>query len=356
MKLLIDADILGSTLKSLQRLVAATSLAFEAKKGILYVTGTGNGNSCMMSVPCKVTDKKGAASFAIDANNLLLAINKRKELEFDVQESVLFVRSKGYEAEILIHQFEATVVVPDDVKTTESLKLKSSFINTLREVLPKIELTPLIAMMDYVPIGIRASKEGTFVSCFDRFQSSFYYNEDLKGKCDFVVPANVFSTIAREIKDQDYQISVSPAAIYAWNDMFELAFALPQQEGDQITLDQAFEVYSSVKKLKGFQKMTFKTSEVQDILGNAKAIDEKGSSLSVATKGKQCMFTLKSNFGTVKGKVSLSEEPAKDITFTCDYNFFNTLLAKAPATLTLRVSDTMILFGNKPVMYLLGLV
>jgi hypothetical protein len=53
--------------------------------------------------------------------------------------------------------------------------------------------------------------------------------------------------------------------------------------------------------------------------------------------------------------VMLEEAPDKDVEFSCDFSFFSTLLAKAPAVLELRVNKNMMLFANKPVTYLLAL-
>lgn len=357
MKIKLDSDILASNIKTMQRLVQAQTIAFEAKGSMLYLTGTGNGNSCLLSVPCKVEDKKGTSAFNVDTNSILGAVAKRKEITLTIDEANVTVASGRYNAELLIHQYEKIEVVPDAVKSEKGLKLKDSFLKEIRGVLPKIELKPLLAMTDYVPIGIQATKEGTFIACYDSFQSAFYSNKELKGNVEFLLPSNVFTMIAREIKDQDYNMAVTDTAIYAFNDMFELALARPQQEGDQIPLEQAIGLYQELKKRKNdFVKLVIKTEGIKSLLENGKAIYEKDSSFTFKAKGDKCQLTLKSSFGTIKDMVKLDEEVSKDIEFTCDFSFFAALLEKAPATLELRVSKEMLLFTNKPVTYLLSLV
>jgi hypothetical protein len=358
MKIKIDSDVLANSIKSLQRLVQAQTVSVEVKKGEFNVTGTGNGNSCKMSVPCTIEDKKGTASFSIDANVLLGAINKRKEVELTISDSAVVVKAQRYEAELLVHQFEAIEVVPKDVRESDGLKLKDKFMAALRDNLPKLELKPLLAMYDHTLFGLKATKEGTFIACWDTFQSAFYNDPELKGKVEFTMPGNVFAMIAREIKDQDYQMSVSDTAIYAFNDMFELAIARPQDEDkNQPGLDNVISLYEDLKgRKKDFTRIQIKTEGIKALLENGKGIYEKDATFSFKVSGNKCQLLLKSSFGQVKGGVLLDEKADKDIEFTCDFQFFASLLEKAPATLDLRVSKEVILFNNKPVTYLLSLV
>jgi hypothetical protein len=357
MKIKVDADILSESIKTMQKLVQVQTVSFEVKKGLFYVTGTGNGNSCMLNVPCTVEDKKGAASFSIDALVFLQSVAKRKDVELSISETAVTVRSKSYEAELLVHQFEPLEVVPKEIKEESGLKLKNKFLTKLRDVLPRVELKPLLAVVDNVPIGIKATSEGTFVACFDSFQTAFFHDAELTGKLELTLPSNIFTMIAREIKDQDYQMSISDTAIYAFNDMFELAIARPQEEGDKITLDQVIGLYQDLKKRKkDFTNIKIKTEGIRSLIANGKGIYEKDSTFTFKASGNKCQLLLKSSFGHVKGQVMLDEKVEKDIEFTCDFNFFATLLDKAPATLDLRVSKEIILFNNKPITYLLSLI
>lgn len=357
MKIKIDSEVLAASVKMLQRLVQAQTLSFEVKQGQFYVTGTGNGNSCLLTVPCDVQEKKGTASFSIDANVFLQSIAKRKEIELTIIETSVTIKSKNYEVELLVHQFEPIEVVPKDIKEEKNLKLKDKFLKGLRDVLPKIELKPLLSVIDYVPIGIKSTKEGTVAACFDSFQTAYFTDPELQGNLEVTLPSNVFSMIAKEIKDQDYQMSVSDTAIYAFNDMFELAIARPQEEGDKITLDQVISLFDDLKgRKKDFVVLKIKAEGIRSLLENGKGIYEKDSTFTFKASGNKCHLLLKSSFGTAKGLVMLDEKVEKDIEFTCDFNFFATLLEKAPATLNLRVSKEIILFSNKPVTYLLSLV
>lgn len=356
MKLKIDGNLLSLTIRTLQKVVAVQLIAFKVTKNFLKVTGVGNGNAFSMTVPCQVLEKSKHSSFAIGAANFLDAVNKRPDLTLTVSESAVKVVANRYEAELLVQPYEEVVVVPDDVKQDKGLKLKDKFLNSVRENLPKLELKPLLAMYDYIPFGIRSTDEGTFMSCFDHFQSAFFFDKELTGKLDFTLPSNVFSLLAKELKGQDYVLQITDTTVYAYNDNFELAIARPQTEGQQITLDNMLDLYKSLKSAKGAKRLKFKKEGVLDLIDNAKAVYEKDSVFTVETKGDKCTLTLKSSYGKVTSRVMLDEAPDKDLTFSCDFNFFSTLLAKAPSVVDLKVTDKLLMFQNKPVTYLLSLV
>lgn len=358
MKIKIDGGVLGSTIKTMQKMVQAQQVSIKVSKNFAKVVGIGNGNAFAMTCPCQVTEKSDHKSFTIGVENLLNAISGRNEITMEIQESAVLVTSSRYSAELLVQPVENVVIIPEEAKDDKNgIKLKDKFLNVIRDTLPKLELKPLLALYDYIPFGIKATKEGTFVACFDAFQSAFYFDKELKGNVEFTLPSNIFSLLAKELKGQDYQLIVTESTVYAYNDIFELAIARPQEEGQQATLENMLQLYESLKSTvkKTSTKIVMKKEGLTSILENAKAVYEKDSTFTFTTKGNKCQLELKSSYGKVKSMVMLDEKPEKDVSFSCDYNFFSTLLAKAPATVELRVMESLMLLTNKPVTYLLSL-
>jgi hypothetical protein len=359
MQLKVDGDLLSTTIKTMQKVVQAQQVSIKVSKNSLAIIGVGNGNSFSMSCECQVTGKSKNTSFTIGVDNILNAISKRKSVQIEIQESAIIVTEGRYSAELLVQPTEEIEIVPAEVKEgKDSINLKDKFLNAVRENLPKLELKPLLAMYDYIPFGIKATKEGTFMACFDAFQAAFFMDKELTGNIEFTLPSNVFSMLARELKGQDYKMAVTDSTIYAYNDLFELALARPQTEGQQVTLENMIDLYATLKKDGGKSATTLKLKKegISSILENAKAVYEKDSTFTFTTKGDKCKLELKSSYGKVSSMIMLEEKPEKDVSFSCDFNFFSTLLAKAPATVTLRINDRMMLFNNKPVTYLMSLV
>lgn len=356
MQFSIDADLFGSTIRTLQRIAQVTAVSVEVTKGNVLITGTGNGNSCSINLPCKILSKSDIRAFSISADTLANAIVKRKDIKVTIKENAIEINAARYNVELLINQFEKIEVIPEGVKEDKALKLSTKFLDAIRTNLSKIELKPLLSLYDYIPIGIKSTEEGTFVACFDTWQSAFFFDKELTGKLEFTLPSNVFMTIAKEFKNQSYKLSITDSTVYAYNDYFELAIALTQTEGEQVTLGHMLALYQSLKKDKSGVKIKLKTEGINQLIENSKAVYEKDSTFTFTTKGNKCKLDLKSSFGSMTTMVMLEEAPAKDVSFSCDFSFFSTLLAKAPHTLELRVNDRMMLFKNSNVTYLLSLV
>lgn len=359
MKIKVDSDVLGNTIKLLQKIVQVQQLSISLDANFMNIIGVGNGNSALMTSPIQVVEKSKHRKFSVGAAALLDAMSKRKDVTIEVKEGSLIVRAKQYEIELMISPFEEVEVVPADVKNDKSgIKLKDKFLNELREILPKLELKPLMASYDYIPFGIKSTKNGTFVACFDHYQSAFYNNPDLPGNVDFTLPSNVFTLLTRELKGQNYVMSITDSAVYAFNDNFELALARPQAEGQQLSLDNMLVLYETLKSQgkKGATVVKFKKESIVSLTENARAIYERDSTFTFTTKGNKGLMELKSSYGKITNTIMLEEEPAKPVSFSCDFNFFSTLLAKAPPTISLTVTDKLMLFNNKPVTYLLSLI
>lgn len=357
MKIKLDGDLLSSAIKTARSIVQVQLISLKVSKGFLAIIGVGNGNSIKLTVPVHVVEKSEHSAFSVGADIILSAVEKRGELVIDISDSSVVVNSKRYQAELLIQPYEKVVVVPDEVKEDKGgIKLKDSFLNAIREQLPKMELKPLLAMYDYIPFGVKSTKKGTFIACFDFFQSAFYFDPELKGDVEFTLPSSLFSTLAKQFKGQNYKMSITDTTVYAFNENFELSIARPQTDGQQLTLDNMITLYEDLKANKIKTKLKLKKEGILALIENVKAVYEKDSTFTFKTSGDKCQLELKSSYGKVKGLVMLEEAPAKDVEFSCDFNFFSTLLAKAPATVELRVNDKLMLFGNKPVTYLLSLV
>lgn len=354
MKFVVDGDLLSDRLKTIDRLVQSPVVSFEISNKILKISGQSNGSSCSLFCPAEIMDKSGVNTFSINLKVLVSSIVKRKKIEFDADENSIKLTSARWKAELLIQQFEEVVVVPEDVKKGKNLKIKPELLKLLSSVLGKLELKPLMSDQDGVSIGVLATDKGTFVACFDHYQSSYVFDKEVTGNITFSLPSAAFVLMSKEFKNEIYEISVTDRELFAYNDNFELSLSLPQQEGDRLSLDDVFTFYKALKD-KEFIKIGVKTQGILDLITNAKAIYEKNSTFTFEAKDDKAKLSLSSSYGKMNTVVMLEESIKKPLKFTCDFGSFASILDKAPATITLKIATQFLLFTNKPVIYLLGL-
>ena len=359
MKFKIEGSILTDTIKSVQRMTNAQMVSFEVQKNFLKVIGTNAGNSAAITCPITNTGKSEHTQFSLEATPLLAALTKRSNLDFEVIDSGIKVQGGKYNLEMVSHQHVVEEIVPESVKADKALALKATFLKTLQDNLAKIELKPLLTSYDYVPMGIKAGPEGTFVACFDTYQAAFYTDKEAKLKSDleFILPSNLFSMLAREIKGQDYKLVITDSSVYAFNDVFEVSFAIPQSEGEQFGLDDVNTLYQSIKKdIKTAKSLKFTKSKIEALLENGKSIYERDATFKVSVKGTKCKFELSSTRGKVSEVIDLDDKSEEELSFGCDFGFFTSFMGKSPSTVNLKIiKDRTLLFVNPPVIFMLSL-
>ncbi len=357
MKIQIEGTLLIDAVKTLRNLIGGSTIFLEVTSNFLKLSATNNGNSFLTSVPLKILEKSKRKTCALDSTALATALTKLKDVVFKISESSLTITSGRYTAEIITHQFEAQQVVPESEKT-KGLSIKSSFLEKIVDLVPKLELQPLLSTYDYVPFGIKVTKEGAFLASFDFYQAAFVNTEDIKGNLEFVMPNNIFSTLAKEIKGQDYKLLITDSTIYAYNDVFEYAAAMPQSDGNTVSFSDMQDLYASLKGMVKKDGVSVKLSaeSINQMLENGKAIYEKDSTFEFKIVDDKCRLELKSSSGKISTTILLAEKASKNVTFSCDFHFFSSIMKKAGSTIQLKViPDKMLLFTNKPVIFMMGL-
>lgn len=357
MKIEIDGDLLSDAVKTLRNVTAGATTHLEVTPNFLRLTSTSSGVSLSTSVPIKVVEKSKNRACALDSTAFATSLTKLKNVTFEFLESSLVIKSGRYKAELIAHQYEKQQVIPDGEKD-KGIKIKPSFIEKLGSILPKLELQPLLSTYAFVPFGVKVTKEGSFIASYDFYQAAFVNLDEVKGNYEFVLPNNVFSMLAKEMRGQEYSLVITESSVYAYNDTFEYAVAIPQSDTNTVSFDDMQALHSNLKGMVKKEGVTvkLKTEAITQMIDNGKAIYEKDSTFEFDVKGDKCKLELKSSSGKISTVVMLDEKASKDISFSCDFHFFSTLMKKAGASVKLTViPERMLLFVNKPVIYMMSL-
>ncbi len=361
MKFAVDANLLASAIRSNSRLVQAETLSVEIRPddpNFVHVYGVGPSNVSRFSVPIKIETRTKNLRFAIPPETLLNVVSKRKTVSIEIEDSVITVTSSRYKASLVTTQTDPQVVVPKDIRKGGDGKrvvLSAKFVNTMAEMLPRLDLKPLLSTYDSLPIGVKATSKGTFVAAFDNYQSAFFMDKTLTdGDFEIQLPTNLFLNLSKEVKDK-YKMCMTENAVYAWNDTFELSAVLATAD-DQIQLSQMIDLYHTLKSSDKGHKLVFQTQGIRDLIDNSRAVYEKDSVFEFNADSKKIRLDLRSSLGNMSTLIKLETGPKTPVQFTCDFGFFSQLLAKAPETLTMHVNESMLMFSNGKITYLLSLI
>lgn len=357
MTIKIDNGLFGSALKTVQKLAQPEVVTLLYKDNVLTLKAAGASSSCRIKLDVEAddTDRK---EVTVEIGTLMSVTDKLKELELDLAESALNVKSKTFRADITAIDGQPIEVVPKEIlKGEDGFTIGTKLMNELLEYLPKIELRPLLSTYSECPIGIKSGPDGTFLACFDFVQSAFVrLKTPSKRKIKFLLPSiSQFNILARELAGQKYRLVITDATLYAFNDITQVALALPQADGEQLQLRDAIGLAKSIKEMK-YKKLVLNTEKLKMFLSNSRAVYDKDSLFTVTAKGDVAKIELRATVGNTSMKLKL-EEPVKRIEFKCDLNFFSSIVNKSSGTrLVLQSTNELLLLKEGKISYLLSLV
>lgn len=357
MKITVDGQLLADAVKTLRSVTLGTTVQLEVVPNFLKLTCVNGSQSLMTTVPTKLVEKSKYRECALDLDAFATASTKLKGVTLSFTDSSVTIISGRYKAELIAHQFEKQQVIPESEKT-KGIRIKPKFIDALSKLIPKLELSPLLPTYDYVPFGIKVSKEGTFIASYDFYQAAFVQVSELTGDFSFVLPSNIFATLTKELKGQDYNLIVTESSVYAYNDNFEFAATIPQVEGTStVSFEEMQELHKQLKSVikKDGVSIKLSTEAITQLLGNGRAVYEKDASFEFDIRGDKCKLELKSSSGRISC-VLILDEKTTDVKFSCDFHFFSSLMKKAGSKLNLLlIPDRMLLFRNSPITYMMSL-
>jgi len=354
----IENDRLSTVLKSMMRLAQPEVVTMLFKQQILILKGQGQSSSCRFKIDVENDEPEKTQEITIDISLLSNVIDKLKNLEVTVGESTLLLKAKGFKIELASIDGQPIEVVPKEIRQgSEGIVLGTKMMAELLRYLPKIELRPLLSTYTECPVGIKTGPNGTFVACFDFVQSAFV-KLDLKTEkpFDFVLPSiSQFNILAKELAGQKYKIVITDTTLYAFNDMFQAALALPQPDGEQLQLSDVLGLVKSLKEM-DYTTLIMKTSDVNLFLSSSRAVYDNDSVFVVKAKGRKAKCSLKATLGNASMITKLAK-PVKDVEFKCDLKFFQTLVSRtSDKTIELRTTEQLMMLKEGRITYLMSLV
>lgn len=352
----LDNELLNNALTTVKATLGQPGVIhFDLEgKSILKVSGSHKGTGVALYIPCKASKSEGA--FSIDHTNFTAALTGRKEIEIEIGGNTINLKGKRYKAELVTVTAEREKVIPKKIREgEEGLKLSPELIEFIRSNISEIELHPILKTSSFMPIAVRSTKKGTIMACYDDWHMAFVISKKVTGKVAFSLPISSLSLLIKEFRGKSYKIHLTDATLYAFNDSFELALPLPQQESQNvIPPDDAFESAFKIRKQTGI-KIVLSTDDMQSLAPNMEAVYKQGEHVDFKVEKSLCKIILKSTHGKVVSAVRCKSP--KEINFTTGFGFLKDILTKMPKKkieLTL-VPQRMIFFSKGNRTFMLGL-
>lgn len=321
---------------------------------MLQVSAMNKGTGVALYLPCKAD--AGEGGFAIDPNTFQSAIQGRKEMSIEISGNTIKLSSQRYKAELVTVTAEKEKIIPKKIKEgADSIKLTNDMIEFIRSNLADIELHPVLKTYSFMPIAVKSTKKGTIMACYDNWHMAFIESDKIKGDMEFCLPASSLNLLIREFRGRSYKMHLTDATLYAYNDSFELALPLPQQDAQNVIEPAAaFEVARQIKEEKGLPVL-LSTDDMASLAPNMESVYKQGEHVDFKVEKDNCKIILKSTHGKVVSTVRCKAK--KEIAFRTGFGFLKDILTKMPKKkLAIKVvPEKMIFFSKGPKIFMLGL-
>lgn len=357
----IDTELLEAAVKTVAKvasLASANSLAhFKIEGSFLEIAATNKGTGVALRVPCKVKTNSKHNMFNVDPYSLLAAVANRKSIILELGISTVKISADRYKAELVTTTADAEAILPKDVKNgPDSVKISQEIIEFIRGNLDQIDLKPIFEMDSYMPVAVRVTDKGAFMTCYDNWHMAFVLDKKVTGKINFCLPSNSLNLLVKEFRGKSYRMIATDSVLYAYNDLFELALTLPQQDSQNIIPpEEAYNLAMVIRREKGINVM-LAAEDVKSLSANIDAVYKRGEHIDFDVDSKECKVTLKSTYGRVTSVVRCRSD--KPIKFRAGFGYLKDVLTKVSGTKieATVVPEKMVFFSKGKRTFMLALI
>jgi hypothetical protein len=330
MKLKIELSAASFGLDVLSKIAPPSSgtLTFAVDKKLTLMSASDSGY-CKVVVPCEV---EGSGSFALPLQVFRDAIKGREVFEVNYKNSIATISAKSYKVEL-----STTDVIPlDEIELGEAKDwvLETEQIEWLSSASKKVELKPTSSFSAWMPLGIKLTDKGGFITCYDSNHVSWLNTKEVNGNFECLLPYTTMANVLSVCKTK-FKISHTQSHIKVKSKFAEFVLALPDLDG----LPPLSSVHTKTKeasKVTGSQ-VILPLVDTKAFLENAKSVmgTSERAELQV-TAGKNIELSIKTSQGSAKAMVK-GEGKAQ---FRIDSTYLAELLSKMQDDVTLTVVDS----------------
>ena len=351
MALNFDTDQLTQAVKTVQKVVSASGNTLAHFKVInsdtVKVSAFNKGTGVGVNVPCRVGKEDRDKTFSVEPKALLDLLANRKDISLTINASTISIQAKSYQADLLTSSVEIDEVLPEDIKSKEKTKLSQDAISFISQSLLGLDLKPMLNVETFIPVAIRLTPKGAKAICYDNWHLAYTSDTKVTGELDVVLPYSILGLISREFGGSSFNMVITESSLFAYNKVYELALALPQQDSqNKIDPTAAFDLVTHMRKAE-VVSLDLSTDDLKAVAVNMEAIFKKGEYVEFVSEGKAtCNVTLKSNTGRVSSGVRC--KASKPIKFRTGFAFLKDAIAKLPERqVTFNIIPEKMLFFKK---------
>ncbi|QDH83410.1 DNA polymerase III beta subunit, sliding clamp [Achromobacter phage Motura] len=338
----IESASIQDALKTVLRLAAPASgnITLDVQDKI-YLRSFGELNQCHVKLP---GTPKGKASFSIPATTLQDAVKGRKEVSLEFKNTMLNITAGSYKADLAT--VDAIMLeAPQSEGKPEVVKISGEQAQWLKQAVTAVSLKPNVIVSAFMPCGIKLTKKGAYVACFDSTHMAFIKSKEITGDCEFVLPLDTVQAVLDIFAHSDFTMEISTSNIRVKNKVAQVILAVPELDQGLPKLTQVISTSEEAIAAKG-KSIEVPRQDLLAFLDNSRAVAIKErAEIECSAKETKVQFAMKTANGNTKVTLDCK---AKAVSFKVDFEQFDEVVRKSGDAVSIRVVNGAFLLAQTP--------
>lgn len=345
MQFQLEQDAIAEALRVITRLAPPVSgnITIQSDGKKLFMQSTSETSRCIVNLPAEVSGKAG--TFAIALATFRDATKGRKVINGEYSKTLCKISSGAYKCEL------ATVDAMDlehdqEEKIGKPIKLTPEQAAWLKSAVATVSLKPTALLATFMPVSIKLTAKGAFVACYDTNHMAFINSSEITGDMEMKLPQDILSAVLDAFHKSAFKLETSKTSLYVSNQLVKVVLALPQEDENDLQLEEIIEGAKSTKAAKGSEIEVSKAA-ITAFLDNARAVATKErSEVKFSTDAGKIKMEVVTANGTTRGAMKASATKKMDMMI--DFEFLDEAVRKAGESVVIKlVKDEFMAFKLK---------
>lgn len=339
----IDAASIQEAIRVIGRLAPPDSgnvtVSSNGKK--IHIHSSSETSRCSINVPASVEGKPN--TFALSMNSLRDATKGRKELEMEFSKAMCHIKSGAYKCELAtVDTLEIDTPQEDKGTVIEFTAEQAAWI---KSAVATVALRPTALLASFMPVAVKLTKKGAFVSCYDVNHMSYLNSDEVTGDMEIKLPLDTLTAVLDAFGSAAFTLELGKSSVNVGNKLVKVNLSLPQEEENELQLTDVIETVKAARKAEG-QPLVLDKDELLAFLDNSKAIATKERS---EIRVKVSEGKMKMEVTTVQGSAkAIIKTKSKSCAFAIDFEYLDEAVRKAGTTVEMKlVKDEFLAISQK---------
>jgi hypothetical protein len=272
MNVIIEQVALAEAIRIVTRLAPPISgnITVQSDGKKLFLHSSSEVSRCSVNLPAEVSGK--ATTFAISITALKDATKGRAKLTMLYDKTLCKITSGAYRCEL--PTVDAIEMDSETEDKSVAVKFSAEQVSWLKGAVAAVALKPTALLASFMPVLLKLTSKGAFVSCFDSTHVAYIQSKEVTGDMEMNLSLETLTAVLDAFHSSAFKLELGKSNLYVANALVKVVLALPQEEDNAISANDLLSMTKSSRDAKG-QEFEVAKTDLLAFLDNARAVATK---------------------------------------------------------------------------------